>query len=168
MSFFQIKTYSEEFLAALEGDQVTTPPVAEDEAVALVAEEIEETTQDFILKRLAQELKGHPLEQFVAHLLNALGYRTRVSPDGADGGVDIVAHKDELGFEPPIIKVQVKSTAGSVGDPVASALYGKVAHEEFGLASDRWSIFRRLRFGLCFDLSALSGAANGAGTVLMV
>lgn len=37
-------------------------------------------------------------------------YRTRVSPEGPDGGVDIIAHKDELGFEPPIIKVQVKST----------------------------------------------------------
>jgi predicted Mrr-cat superfamily restriction endonuclease len=35
----------------------------------------------------------------------------------AGGGIDIVAHKDELGFEPPIIKVQVKSSEGSIGDP---------------------------------------------------
>lgn len=62
-----------------------------------------------------------------------MGYRTRVSPEGPDGGVDIVAHRDELGFEPPIIKVQVKSTEGSVGDPVVSALYGKVDTNEFGL-----------------------------------
>ncbi len=46
---------------------------------------------------------------------------------------DIIAHKDELGFEPPIIKVQVKSTEGSIGDLVVSALYGKVATSEFGL-----------------------------------
>ena len=64
-----------------------------------------ETTRDFVLKRLAQELKGHPFAHFVAHLLNTMGYRTRVSPEGVDGGIDIVAHKDELGFEPPIIKV---------------------------------------------------------------
>src|SRR6185437_15343795 len=76
---------------------------------------------------LAQELKGHPMAHFIGHLLNTMGYRTRVSPEGPDGGIDIIAHKDELGFEPPIIKVQVKSTdKGTIGDPVVSALYGKV------------------------------------------
>ena len=90
-------------------------------------------TRDFVLKRLAQELKGHPFAQFVAHLLNTMGCRTRVSEEGPDGGVDIVAHKDELGFEPPIIKVQVKSTEGNIGDPIVSSLYGKVGNGEFGL-----------------------------------
>src|SRR5205814_2842337 len=103
------------------------PPVTQDESVAAVAEDIEETTRDFVLKRLSQELKGHPLADFVAHLLGTMGYRTRVSPPGPDGGVDIIAHRDELGFEPPIIKVQVKSTDGSIGDPIVSALYGKVS-----------------------------------------
>ncbi len=132
MSFFHVKNYGDEFRAALEG-QAVPPPVEKDETVALVADEIEQTTRDFILKRLAQELKGHPLAGFMAHLLGAMGYRTRVSPEGPDGGVDIVAHRDELGFEPPIIKVQVKGAEGSVGDPVVSALYGKVAPGEFGL-----------------------------------
>jgi restriction system protein len=132
LSFFQVKNYAEEFLAALEG-KPTTAAVEADETVSAVTEEIEDTTRDFILKRLALELKGHPLAGFVAHLLEAMGYRTRVSAEGSDGGIDIVAHKDELGFEPPIIKVQVKSGEGSVGDPVVSALYGKVGDNEFGL-----------------------------------
>lgn len=132
MSLFQVKTYAEEFRAALEG-QISPQPAVQDETVALVAEEIEETTRDFILKQLAQELKGHPLAEFVAHLLETMGYRTRISSEGPDGGIDIVAHKDELGFEPPIIKVQVKSGEGSIGDPVVSALYGKVSQGEFGL-----------------------------------
>lgn len=132
MSLFQVKNYAEEFRAALEGKE-QAPPVTQDETVALVAEEIEANTRDFILKRLAQDLKGRPLEAFVAHLLGTMGYRTRQSPAGTDGGIDIIAHKDELGFEPPIIKVQVKSTEGSIGDPIASALYGKVAPGEFGL-----------------------------------
>jgi restriction system protein len=133
LSLFQVKNYAHEFLAALEGT-VAAPPVAKDETVALVAEDIEETTRDFVLKQLAQELKGHPLAHFVGHLLEAMGYRTRVSPEGPDGGIDIVAHKDELGFEPPIIKVQVKSSEGSVGEPVVAALYGQVTGEgEFGL-----------------------------------
>lgn len=132
MSLFQVKNYADEFLAALTG----APPAApgtDDDTVGLVAEEIEQTTRDFILKQLSKELKGHPLEDFVAHSMQQMGYRTRLTPEGPDGGVDIVAHKDELGFEPPIIKVQVKAKDGNVGDPDTSALYGKVAVGEFGL-----------------------------------
>lgn len=132
MSLFQVKTYAEEFRTALEG-RMTPPPVSQDDTVAPVAEDIEENTRVFILKRLAQELKGYPFAEFVAHLLGVMGYRTRVSPEGPDGGIDIIAHKDELGFEPPIIKVQVKSTEGSIGDPLVSALSGKVGPSEFGL-----------------------------------
>jgi restriction system protein len=133
LSLFLVRNYADEFRAALEGKATPPTPVAQDESVAAVAEDIEETTRDFVLKQLAQELKGHPFADFIAHLLNAMGYRTRVAPEGPDGGIDIVAHKDELGFEPPIIKVQVKSTEGSIGDPVVSALYGKVGIGEFGL-----------------------------------
>lgn len=134
MSLFQVKTYAEEFLALVSSNaKAPLLVVSKDETVAQVAEDIEENTRDFILKQLAQELKGHPFADFVAHLMGAMGYRTRVSPEGPDGGVDIIAHKDELGFEPPIIKVQVKSNAGSIGDPVVSSLYGKVANTEFGL-----------------------------------
>lgn len=133
MSLFTIENYADEFRAAVEGKAAEVVSVEEDASVAVVAAEIEDSTRDFVLKRLAEELKGHPLADFVAHLLNAMGYRTRVSPEGPDGGIDIVAHKDELGFEPTIIKVQVKSTEGSVGDPVVSSLYGKVGPTEFGL-----------------------------------
>ncbi|MBT7161605.1 MAG: restriction endonuclease, partial [Victivallales bacterium] len=96
-------------------------------------EEIAQNTRDFVLKVLAQELKGHAFADFVAHLLGTMGYRTRVSPPGPDGGVDIVAHRDELGFEPPIIKVQVKSSEGNIGDPVVSQLIGKLETGEYGM-----------------------------------
>lgn len=133
MSLFQVKNYAEEFRAALEGE--TSPPLGgkEDETVAPVAEDIEENTRDFVLKALSRELKGHPLSHFVAHLLSTMGYRTRVSPEGPDGGIDVIAHRDELGFEPPIIKVQVKSSEGNIGQPIVSALYGNVGNNEHGL-----------------------------------
>lgn len=138
MSIFQIKNYTDEFLKAISVASPRTPDDRveadeDDETIGLVAEEIEQTTRDFVLKQLSKELKGHPFAQFVGHLMEKMGYHTRISPPGPDGGIDIVAHKDELGFEPPIIKVQVKSTSGSVGDPETSALFGKVAHGEFGL-----------------------------------
>jgi len=132
LTLFQVKNYADEFLAALAGETPTSAD-SDEETAAIVAAEIEATTRDYVLKRLAREAKGYPLEHFVAHLLEAMGYKTRVTPIGTDAGVDIIAHKDDLGFEPPIIKVQVKSTEGSVGDPIVSALYGKVDNEEFGL-----------------------------------
>lgn len=132
MSLFAIKNYADEYRAAL--DPKSKPAfVADNAEAAAVAAGIEETTNDFILKKLARDLKGHAFADFVAHLLNAMGYRTKVSPEGPDGGVDILAHKDELGFEPPIIKVQVKSSEGNLGDPVVSALYGKLSHGEYAL-----------------------------------
>jgi len=132
LTLFQVKNYADEFLAALAGE-TAIPTDSDAETASIVSEEIEATTRDYVLKRLARDAKGYPLEYFVAHLLEAMGYKTRVTPVGTDAGIDIIAHKDDLGFEPPIIKVQVKSTEGSVGDPIASALYGKVDNGEFGL-----------------------------------
>lgn len=132
MSLFQIKNYADEYLSALEG-KAAPVPIVDDPSITAVATDIQETTFDFVIKRLAQETKGHPFAHFVGHLLGTMGYKTRVSPPGSDGGVDIVAHKDELGFEPPIIKVQCKSSEGTVGDPEVSALYGKVGSGEYGL-----------------------------------
>lgn len=133
LSLFQVRNYADDVLALLEGKDKPVVPVNEDQTVAEVRKDVEETTRDFVLKTLAQRAKGHPFAHFVAHLLRVMGYRTRVSPEGPDGGIDIVAHKDELGFEPPIIKVQVKSTEGKVGDPETSSLYGKVGPNEHGL-----------------------------------
>lgn len=132
LTVFTIRNYAQEFLGALAGEKPT--PGGEDQTVSIVAKQVMQDTSDFIIKRLAQELKAsRGMEEFVAHLLNVMGYRTRLTCKGADGGIDIVAHKDELGFEPPIIKVQVKTDEGSIGDPVVSALYGKVGVSEFGL-----------------------------------
>lgn len=132
LSLFQVKNYADEFIAALSGE-IISQPEEEDVTVAKVAEEIEQNTRDFIAKKLTQELKGHPFEHFVAHILNILGYRTRISPEGADGGIDIVAYKDELGLEPPIIKVQVKSNDADITPDKVQALYGNVATGEYGL-----------------------------------
>ena len=59
MSFFLVKTYAEEFRAAAEG-KANPAPVEHDDSITVVAEDIEDNTRDFIIKRLAQEAKGHP------------------------------------------------------------------------------------------------------------
>ena len=106
MSFFSVKNYADEFLSALDKDfkkHSSTGNDDEDDTVAATAEEILESTRDFVLKELSRHLKGYDLEEFVADLLNAMGYRTTVSKHGGDNGIDIIAYKDEL---PPRILVQ--------------------------------------------------------------
>lgn len=132
MSLFQVRNYVDEFRAILDG-KPTPAPSDTDSSVGAIAESTEENARDFVLKRLARTTKGHPFAHFVAHLLNKMGYRTRVAQAGPDGGIDILAHKDELGFEPPIIKVQVKSSEERIGEPTVSALCGKVGDKENGL-----------------------------------
>lgn len=131
LSFFQVKNYAEEFRAAAEG-KASAPPLAQDASVAAVAADIEENTRDFVLKRLAEELKGFPLEEFVKHLLESMGYHARLARKN-EPSVDVIAHKDLLGIEPPIIKVQVKSSDGTATDKDVSALFGKLSSSEYGL-----------------------------------
>lgn len=145
LSFFQVKNYADDFLAVLSGQPLPAVESEEDETVALVAAEIESTTSDFVLKRLAREFKGVPFETFVAQLFEAIGYRTRVTQASGDKGIDVVAHRDELGIEPPIIKIQVKSTKGTVGDPEVSQLFGKVADGEFGVMVTLGSFSKQAR-----------------------
>ncbi|WP_442682508.1 restriction endonuclease [Stenotrophomonas sp. JC08] len=133
LSMFQIKTYADEFRAVVEGKAVTAPvPVTDDHTIAAVADEIEENTRDFIIKRLSQETKGLPLESFIVHLMQCMGYHARLTRKN-EPSVDVIAHKDRLGIEPPIIKIQVKSGEGTVQDRDVSALYGKLSAGEYGL-----------------------------------
>lgn len=130
MTLFQIKNYADEVYAILEGDKELAQPI--DDTISFLAADIENQTRDFILKQLERNLKGLPLEEFIKNLLESMGFQVRLARTN-EPSVDIIAHKDELGFEPPIIKVQVKSSSGKISDKDVSALYGKVDKQEFGL-----------------------------------
>jgi len=77
-----------------------------DSITTTVSRQAEETTGDYIIRKLYTELDGDEFEHFVAHLLKCMGYLSCVSPKSGDGGVDVIAHSDLLGFQPPIIKVR--------------------------------------------------------------
>lgn len=129
MSLFLIKNYADEYLAALENNFKKSVLDTEDETVGATADEIIESTKDFVLKELSKNLKGYDLEGFVADLLTAMGYRTVVSPQGGDGGIDITAYKDEL---PPRILVQVKSQDGDIKESVLQSLKGALREGDYG------------------------------------
>ena len=131
LTLFSIKNYADEFFAALDpGYKKAYQPEIEDESVAATADEIIESTRDFILKELSRQLKGYDLEEFVADLLQAMGYRTTISPHGGDSGIDITAYKDEL---PPRILVQVKSQDGDIKETTIQSLKGAMREGDYGL-----------------------------------
>ena len=132
VSLFQVRNHIDEFLAAMKGEALE--PVEIDDAIAeTTSEETEETTKDFVIKRLKSELNSYQFEYFVAHLLERMGYHTRVTQKSGDGGIDILASRDELGFEKPIIKVQCKQQLSTAGQPEVAQLSGHIANEENGL-----------------------------------
>lgn len=133
MTFFQVKNYADEFIAALEGKEIVDVAKEDVESVGFVADDIEQQSRDFILKQISQKLKGHGFAEFVGHILDLMGYKVKVSEPGSDRGIDIIAYKDDLGVEPPVIIVQVKSSDRESNEAEVSQLYGKVAEKDFGL-----------------------------------
>lgn len=129
MSFFAVKNYADEFLASLDKNFKKNSQ-GEDDSVGATAEDIIESTKDFILKELSRQLKGYELEEFVADLLRAMGYRTTLSPHGGDSGIDITAYKDEL---PPRILVQVKSQDSDIKETLIQSLKGAMREGDYGL-----------------------------------
>ena len=128
---FEIKNYTDEFLQALDKDFKTQKAESIiDETIERTAADIQNNTCDFILKELSRKQKGYDLEDFVADLLRAMGYRATVSPKGGDGGVDITAYKDEL---PPRILVQVKSQDGDIKEATIQSLKGAMKEGDYGL-----------------------------------
>ena len=131
MSFFSLKNYADEYLAALEKSGKKVEVVADDaDVVEKTAADIIEGTKDYILKELSKNLKGYDLEDFVADLLRSMGYRATVSPHGGDSGIDITAYKDEL---PPRILVQVKSGADDIKETTIQSLKGAMREGDYGL-----------------------------------
>ena len=132
MSLFTIKNYAEEYLAALDNDFKKSIQVdnSEDESVGATADDIIDNTRDFILKELSRQLKGYDLEEFIADLLRAMGYRTTLSSHGGDSGIDITAYKDEL---PPRILVQVKSGDSDIKETTIQSLKGAMREGDYGL-----------------------------------
>ncbi len=89
--------------------------VEEDDADTSAAHQ-EARNRELIAKRIAA-IGPYETQDLVAGILAALGYATDVAPPGADGGLDIVACKDALFLQPPIVKAQVKARPGAKTGP---------------------------------------------------
>lgn len=91
---------------------------------------LEEYARDQIRAHIGQKFRSHDLSRLVTAVLRAQGYQTEMSPQGPDGGVDIVAGRGPMGFDPPRLCVQVKSSDGPVDVKVLRELNGVM--KDFG------------------------------------
>lgn len=132
ITLFQISNNADEFLAAAAG-QPFKPAEVDEGTAAELGVQAAETVEDFIIKRLKNDISAEQFESFIAELLRSMGYFARTTRYAGDGGVDIIAHKDELGFEPPIIKVQCKQILTTVGGPTVQQLLGAIQANEHAL-----------------------------------
>lgn len=130
MSLFMVKNYADEYLSALDKGFKAALDNTDDDTIGATAEDIIESTKDYVLKELSRNLKGYALEEFIANLLQAMGYRTKLSPQGGDSGIDITAYKDEL---PPRILVQVKSQDSDIKETTIQSLKGAMTEGDYGL-----------------------------------
>lgn len=142
ITLFAVREHAAEFLAkvGMAVPMAAVPPAQElevaaddDTATVAVSRQAELTTEDFVIRQITAKLSGYEFEAFVAHLLECMDYTARVTQRSGDGGVDVIAHRDKLGFEPPILKVQCKRKTDQVSRPEVDQLLGTLGEGEYGL-----------------------------------
>lgn len=145
ITLFLIQKHRHEFLAKIGyGEPIDAAALEEqngaeeagtddDTATVAVSQQAEVTTSDFVIRRIMAMMSGYEFEEFVAHLLECMGYTARVTQRSGDGGVDVIAHTDALGFQPPIIKVQCKRRTSQTSRMDVDQLLGTLGEGEYGL-----------------------------------
>lgn len=105
---------------------LTAPKPANTPTSDVVPEELlgaPEKAKSFI-EDMINRLDWEDLQELVAGVLRAMGYKTRVAAPGPDRGVDIFASPDGLGLQEPRIFVEVKHRQASMGAPELRAFLG--------------------------------------------
>jgi restriction system protein len=91
---------------------------------ALSFEQLSTAAQEAISDKIAN-LDPYQMQELVAGLLRAMGYKTVISKPGADRGRDIIASPDGFGFQDPRIVVEVKHRPGErMGAPELRSFLG--------------------------------------------
>lgn len=100
-----------------------------------IKEDVISRSNEFI-KDLIVKLEWHELEKLVAGILQAMGYKARLTGRGPDLGSDIIASPDGLEMTEPIIKVEVKHKIKSkekIGAPDIRSFVGGLRNTTKGI-----------------------------------
>lgn len=85
--------------------------------------ELEQNSRERIKDKFIH-VSWEEMQNLVAAILRAMGFKTKISKKGSDRGKDIVASPDGLGLENPRIFVEVKHRDGSMGAPEIRSFIG--------------------------------------------
>lgn len=85
------------------------------------------------IKDLVANLNWSEMQDLIAGILRAMGYKTQVSPSGSDRGKDIIASPDGFGFEHPRIIVEVKHRKGQMDSQAIRSFLGGRHAQDRGL-----------------------------------
>lgn len=102
------------------------------EGEAEIRRDTEERALGFLQDKLSK-LDWEEMQELVAGVLRAMGYKTRISKAGPDRGRDIIASPDGFGFQPPRIVVEVKHRKGTMGAPEVRSFVGGLRQHDNGL-----------------------------------
>lgn len=89
--------------------------------------DLEQEGLDRIATLIQAKFSGHALTRLVEGILQAQGYTTYRSPEGADGGADILAGMGALGFGTPQLCIEVKSQDSPIDRPTVDKLLGAMS-----------------------------------------
>jgi restriction system protein len=131
LTLFEVKTFADEVRRKFETGEGAEE--AAEEEINGVARDIAETTRDFISKTIKTHFKGFGFEQLVAELFRAMGYRVALTRPVKDDGIDVVAYRDPLGVEPPVLKIQAKAQDANVSADVVKAFYASIHERDVGV-----------------------------------
>lgn len=127
------KPERDEIFLLLEGKKISNEKIGESkEELELIREDIVEQSSEFIKDKL-MKLDWNEMQELIAGILRAMGYKTIVSNAGPDRGKDIIASTDGLGLEEPRISVEVKHRKGSIGAPGIRSFIGGLRKGNKGL-----------------------------------
>ncbi|MEH6502703.1 MAG: restriction endonuclease [Cycloclasticus sp.] len=137
----------DEFLGALSGKKtnvVAVDAILDVESGPLKDETIAQSHE--LIKDKIVALDAEEMEELVASILRAMGYKAKVSPKGPDRGVDVIASPDGLGLTQPRIKAEVKHRGGSMGAPDIRGFIGALREGDSGLFISTGGFTREARY----------------------
>lgn len=96
---------------------------SDEEATSL---DIQQYAADQISDRIKQQFPEHEMARLIQAIFAARGLVTFLSPEGPDGGVDVLVGSGPLGMDSPKICIQVKSSSTAMDVRVVRELQGVV------------------------------------------
>ncbi|MDO7904671.1 restriction endonuclease [Pseudomonas sp. K1(2024)] len=136
LTVFNVAEDAQKELLALASGKTLSASVKDAIEETEVLEDPLKGVQEIAFERIKDQINSldwADMQELVAGILRAMGYKTLVSPAGADRGKDIIASPDGFGFEPPRIVVEVKHREARMGSNEIRSFLGGRHKDDRGL-----------------------------------